>query len=114
MGNEQSLDRVLRIVWRNRTNHSTRLRLRGVSGSYEMAYGVSCEVRARGPATGTVTVEQVEDGAILTGWPGCVLSVHSLKLVGGPSPEQSLPAVAPTIALLRRVYGVDDDEDTLV
>ena len=78
-----------------------------------MAYGVSCEVRARGPATGTVPVEQVEDGAILIG-SGCVLSVHRLELVGGPSSERVLPAVGPTIALLRRVYGVDDGEDTVV
>ena len=40
-------------------------------------------------------------------------SVHTLKRVGGPRLEQPSPKVAPTIALLKRMRGEDDDDETL-
>ena len=116
MTNERADDRVVRIVVKNGTGYPARLLLKPFSGFYDMAVGESYEVRARGPATGTITLEQVEGGSVVTGWPGCILSVHTLKRLGGERLEPLSPAVAPTIALLRRMQMLrgdyDDDEDT--
>jgi len=110
----------VRIVVRNGTKYPARLILKPFSGFYEMAVGASCEVRAQGPSTETITIEQVDGGTIVTGSPGCILSVHTLKGMGDAKAEMVLPSAAPTVALLRRMRWLrgensdEDDEDTLV
>jgi hypothetical protein len=121
MPNERTDYRAVHLVVKNGTKLPSRLVLKGFSGFYDLAAGESYEVRARGPATGTLTVEQVEGGSIVAGWPGCILSVHMLRRLGGQQLKPLGRADAPTVALLRRMstlrgYGGadDDDDETLV
>jgi hypothetical protein len=123
MTTDRPVDRVVRIVVKNGTRVPARLVLKPFSGFYDMAVGESYEVRAYGPSMGTITIEQVEGGCVVTGWPDCILSAHTLKQLGGQRLRVLPLAVAPTIALLRRMLSkrrghddVDDgdDEDTLV
>jgi hypothetical protein len=118
MTNDRPADRVVRIVVKNGTRVPARLVLKPFSGFYDMAVGESYEVRAYGPSTGILTFEQVEGGCVVTGWPGCILSAHTLKQFGGRWLQPISPALAPTIALLRRVLSRrrrrdDDDDETL-
>jgi len=137
MPNDRTDDRAVRLVVKNGTKFPSRLILKHVpppdatptqraaatapGGFYDMAAGESYEVRARGPAAGTLTVEQVEGGSIVAGWPGCLLSVHTLKRLGGERIEPISRADAPTVGLLRRMWALrghgdvdEDDEETLV
>ena len=102
------------------TRYPARLVLQPVGEFYEMAVDASCEVRAQGPATETITIEQVDGGSIITGGSGCILSIHTLKGMSGVRAVKTLPSEAPTVALLRKMRWLrgesvdEDDEDTLV
>ena len=108
---ERSSEHVVRVVLKNGTKEPARLLLRPFGGYYEMAAGLSYEIRARGPASGTLTIEQVEGGTIVSGWPGCILSVHSVKRPSGSYVIERSPAAAPHIELRQELHPVDDDED---
>ena len=114
MANQRPHERPLRVILRNGTTRSTHLTLRPFRGHYELAIGASCEVRARGPATGTIEITQVDDGLVVTGWPGCILSVHSLRTVDATGAQPDPRTHAPTIALPARLRGWDSDGDESV
>jgi len=107
-------DHTVRVVVRNGGEKSIQLMLRPWGQQYDLEAGMSYEVRARGPATGTLTVAHAEDGVIVTGWSGCILSVHSMKRLGVPRAAELTRAAAPTIALRQELYADEDDEDGLV
>jgi hypothetical protein len=90
-------DLVVRVnvVVKNNRKRSVRLSIDLDGCYYEMGDGVALEVCGRGPAigVGTLTVEMVEDGVNVRGWPGCVLSVHPLAPLGA-SPLPGLLPVA--------------------
>jgi hypothetical protein len=108
-------DRVVRLVLVNGTTRPMRLYLRPWGSFYPLQLGESYEVRASGPSTGTLTFAQVEDGVIVTGWPGCILSVHVMTRAGDFEIIDVPRAVAPTLAICQEFRAArerdDDDED---
>lgn len=120
MPNQRPEDLAVRLVVKNGTKFPTRLVLKGFSGVYDLAAGESYEVRAHAPLPGTLMVEHAEGGSIVAGWPGCILSVHTLRQLGGKRLEPIQPGDAPTVGLLKRMSTLrgyrdaDDDDETLV
>lgn len=104
-------DRVVRVVLKNATNEPARLCLRPCGGIFDMAAGVSYELRARGPATDLLTIELGNGEVVVDGWSHSDLSVHTftVKRQRGAQSEELAPSMAPAIALeLRgRLQGVD-------
>ena len=108
-------DHTVRLIVKNGTKARSRLYLRPWGDFYDMDPGASYEVRARGPATGTLMLEHSEGAVIVTGWPGCIISVHTLRRLGWPGrrTRSTPPSTAPTLAVCDTLRG-GDDEDTLV
>jgi hypothetical protein len=83
------------------------------SGDYPMQLGESYEVRAWGPSTGTLTVEVAQHGVTVRDWPNSVLSVSTLRRVGGPLRPGERLRTAPSVSIRERMHPFDDDEDTV-
>jgi hypothetical protein len=107
-------DHTVRVVVRNIGEKPMQLMLRPWGQHYDVEVGQSYEVRARGPATGTLTLEHAVEGVIVRGWSGCILSVHIMKRLGVPHVAELACAAAPTIALRQELYADEDDDDGLV
>jgi hypothetical protein len=107
-------DLVVRVnvVVKNNHKRSVRLSIDLDGCYYEMDAGVALEVCGRGPAigVGTLTVEMVEGGINVRGWPGCVLSVHPLAPLGA-SPLPGLLPVAGCMQRHDRQRRSDEDDD---
>jgi hypothetical protein len=101
------------VVVKNSRKRSVRLSIHPVGNYYEMDVGTAFEVCGRGPAigVGTLTVEMVEDGVNVRGWPGCLMSVHPLTPLGAP-PLPGLPPSAASTFGPSGEHGRSEDDDT--
>jgi hypothetical protein len=108
-------EQMARVLIRNGSDRMARMTLRPLGSIYEMAPGAQYEVRARGPVGDPPCVEYVEEGVIVMGWPGCVLTVHLVDPFGVPRLTDMVRVVrAPPALELRlrppeRDYSGDDD-----
>jgi hypothetical protein len=105
------------VIVRNGCRKRKRLLLRPFGDAYDMDAGISYEVRAKGPLGGKLTVEHDDDGPVICGWPGCAISVHSMRLPGMPPPPEFAqpadPTLAPIISIRPELRLSRDDDDTL-
>ena len=66
---------VVRLIVKNGTRAPIRLFLWPWGESCEIGVGGAFEVSARGAVAGTLVTEQVEGGIVVSGWPGCAISL---------------------------------------
>ncbi len=97
-------EQVARVRIRNGSDRMARMTLRPLGSIYEMTPGAEYEVRARGPAGDPPRVEYVEEGVIVMGWPGCVLSVHLVDPFGVPRLTDMVRVVRAPPALELRLH----------
>jgi hypothetical protein len=82
LGMKNDIEQTARIVIRNGSTIMARMYLEPWGGLYELAPGAEYEVRARGPAREQLTVEHIDFGVVVRGWPGCVLTVYAVDRNG--------------------------------
>jgi len=117
-------DHVASLIVRNSKATTAAMALRlgpqraTFSGDYVMEPGDSLRIRAWGTSPGELTIELADQGIVVRDWPGSVVCVSSVRVLGGSgrAPGRARPSsrIAPAISIRERLHPLDDfeEEDT--